>query len=150
MGLLDIFKWGLRNQSEHLSIYSNNEELYNAALSLWNSLEIASFYAIVALIVIGLLLPCFYYYVYNKWPGRKYSIQHWILWLVITLFLTIVVNIFLGRIIVTSTLKEKLEFIWNISIISGIYAILMYLVVSIIICNSPVPTNAYRFLKIGK
>lgn len=150
MGLLDLFKWGLPNQGEYLNRYRDNESLYNMARSFWDSLESASIYFIVAFIAIGLALVCFYYYVYNKWPGRKYKIQHWALWLGITAVVTIIATIGLGSAIVSSNLQEKFGFILRISLISGIYAILIYFVASLIICNIPVSTNAYRFLKIGK
>ncbi len=147
---MDLYKWGLPNQGEYLNKYRDNESLYNMARSLWNSLDSELFYFMITFMAIGLVLVCFYYYVYNKWPGRKYRIQHWALWLGITGVVTIIAILCLGSALVTSNLQEKFGFILRISLISGIYAILIYFVASLIICNIPVPTNAYRFLKIGK
>ena len=150
MGLLDLYKLGLPSQAEHLNRYRDNGTLYNMARSFWNSLDSASIYFMIAFLAIGLALVCFYYYGYNKWPGRKYKIQHWALWLGITAALTVAVTLILGSAIVTSNLQEKFGFLLRISLINGAYAILVYFIASLIICNIPVPTNAYRFLKIGK
>lgn len=150
MGLLDLYKWGLPSQAEHLNRYRENEPLYNMARSFWNSLDSASIYFMIAFLAIGLALVCFYYYGYNRFPGRKYRIQHWALWLGITAALTIIVTLVLGSAIVSTNLQEKFGFLLRISLINGVYAILVYLLSSVVICNIPVPTNAYRFLKIGK
>ena len=56
----------------------------------------------------------------------------------------------LGNVMVSSTLKEQVGFILRISLINGLYASAVYFIASFVICNLPVPTNAYRFLKIGK
>lgn len=150
MGLLDLYKWGLPGQAEHLNRYRDNEPLYNMARSFWNSLDSASIYFFVLFIALGLILVCFYYYGYNKWPGRKYKVQHWALWLGITAVVTILLTLVLGSAIVSTNLQEKFGFLLRISLINGVYAILVYFIASLIICNIPVPTNAYRFLKIGK
>ena len=150
MGMLNLYDWGLPNQTEHLVRYKDNEPLYNMARSLWNSLDSASIYFLATAFSVAVLLVCYYYYVYNKLSGRKYRIQHWVIWLVITAVSTFGLTMILGNAIVSSTLKELGEFILRISLINGLYASLIYLIASFIICNIPVPTNAYRFLKIGK
>ena len=150
MGLLDLYKWGLPSQAEHLNRYRNNESLYNMARSFWNGLDSASIYFLMFFLVIGLALVCFYYYGYNKWPGRKYKVWHWALWLGITALLTILVTFVLGSAIVPTNLQEKSGCLLRISRINGAYSILVYFIASLVICNISVPTNAYRFLKIGK
>ena len=150
MGLLDLYKWGLPSQAEHLNRYRDNDALYGMARSFWNSMDSASIYFLIAFLAIGLALVSFYYYGYNRWPGRKYRIQHWALWLGITTALTIAVTFVLGSAIVSTRLPEKIGFLLRVSIINGVYSIIVYFVASLIICNIPVPTNAFRFLKIGK
>lgn len=150
MGMLTIYDWGLPNQTAYLNNYNNNVPLYNAARSLWNSLDSASMYLFVTAIFVAVLSACYYYYGYNKLPGRKYRIRHWVIWLVITAVATILATILLGNAMVSSTLNEKFEFILRISLINGLYASLIYFIASLIICNLPVSTNAYRFLKLGK
>ena len=150
MGLLDLYRWGLPSQGQHLNKYKDNESLYNMARAFWNNLDSASIYFIVTFIALSLILVCFYYYGYNKLPGRKYKIQHWTLWLGITAVATIVITYLLGSVIVSSNLSEKVGFLVRISLINGVYSIALYIIASLIICNIPVPTNAYRFLKIGK
>ena len=82
--------------------------------------------------------------------ARKYRIRHWVIWLVITAVVTIGLTMILGNAMVSSTLKEQVGFILRISLINGLYASAIYFITSFIICNLPVSTNAYRFLKLGK
>lgn len=150
MGLFDLFKWGLPSQAEYLNRYRDNESLYNMARSFWNSLESSSIYFFLLFIALGLFLVCFYYYGYNKWPGRKYKVWQWGMWLGITAVVTVLLTFVVGSVIVSTNLQEKTGFLFRISLINGLYSILIYLVSSLVICNIPVSTNAYRFLKIGK
>lgn len=150
MGLLDLYDWGLPNQGAHLNRYSGNDQLYNMARSLWSNLESSAIYFMIMSIAIGILIASFYYYVYNRLPGRKYKTRHWNLWWSVTYFLTVIATLVLGWFIVTSSLQEKFGFLLRISLVNGVYAMAIYFIASLIICNIPVPTNAYRFLKIGK
>lgn len=151
MGLLNnLYDWGLPNQNQYLAERKDNEALYNQARSLWNSIDTANIYFLVTAFAVAMILVCFYYYVYNKLPGRKYRITHWAIWLAVTAVLTIILTFVLGDVLVNSGLNEKSGFILRISLINGLYASVIYLIASLVICNLPVPTNAYRFLKFGK
>ena len=150
MGMLNLYDWWLPNQAEHLVRYKDNEPLYNMARSLWNSIDFASMYFLATAIAVAFVLVCYYYYGYNKLPGRKYRRRHWLIWLVITAITTIGLTMILGNAMVSSTLKEQVGFILRISLINGLYASATFFIKSFIICNLPVPTNAYRFLKLGK
>ena len=150
MGMLNLYDWGLPNQAEHLVRYKDNEPLYNMARSLWNSLDYASTCFLATAVAVAFALVCFYYYGYNKLPGRKYRRRYWVIWLVITAIATIVLTMILGNAMVSSTLNGQAGFILRISLINGLYASVIYFILSFIICNLPAPTNAYRFLKLGK
>ena len=150
MGMLNLYDWGLPNQAAHLSGYKNNDSLYNTARLLWNNLDSASMYFLATAIIVGLIIVAYYYYGYNKLPGRKYKISHWAIWLGVTALVTLLLTMVWGNIFVPSTLKEQSGFILRVSLINGLYASAVYFISSFIICNIPVPTNAYRFLKIGK
>ena len=150
MGMINLYDWGLPNQAQHLVRYKDNEPLYNMARSLWNSLDSASMYFFATAFAVAVVFVWLYYYVYNKGAGRKYKVSHWAIWLVITAVATIGFTMILGNTMVSSTLNEQVGFILRISLINGLYASVIYFIASFIICNLPVPINAYRFLKIGK
>ena len=150
MGMLNLYDWGLPNQAQHLASYKDNEPLYNMVRSFWSSLDSASVYFFATALVIAIIVVCYYYYVYNKLPGRKYKISHWAMWLGVTAVMTTLLTMVLGNVMVTSSLKEQTGFILRVSLINSLYASVIYLVISFVFCNLPVPTNAYRFLKIGK
>lgn len=150
MGMLNLYNWGLPNQAEHLARYKDNEPLYKMARSLWSSLDSASIYFLATAFAVAVVIVCYYYYGYNKLPGRKYRVFHWAIWLAITVVTTIGLTMILGNVMVSSTLNEQAGFMLRLSLINGLYASAIYFITSFIICNLPVPTNAYRFLKIGK
>ena len=150
MGMLELYKWGLPNQGAHLNRYQDNEQLYNMARSFWASLDSAAIYFMLVFIIAGLSHACLYYYGYNKWPGRKYKIWHWVMWLLITSGVAFLATFILGNLIVSSNLQEKVGFLVRLSLINGIYGMFVYFIASLVICNLPVPTNAFRFLKFGK
>lgn len=150
MGMLDLYSWGLPNQGAHLQRYRDNDSLYNMARAFWSNLDSAAVYFMVVFLILGIAIACFYYYGYNKFPGRKYKVQHWTIWLLITAAATILVTLGLGSAIVNSNLQEKFGFLLRISLINGVYALAVYFISSVIICNLPIATNAYRFLKIGR
>ncbi len=150
MGVFNLYDWGLPSKAAYLNRYQGDDNLYNAARSLWNSMDTAGIYFLISAIAVGLILVLFYYYGYNRFPGRKYKISHWAIWLGITSVVTILLTLIFGNILVSSNLKEQSGFILRISLINGLYSAVVYLLATLIICNIPVPTNAYRFLKIGK
>lgn len=150
MGMLGIYKWGLPNQGAYLSRYQGNEQLYNMARSFWESLESAAIYFLVFFIVFGIAGACIYYYWYNKGAGRRYKVWQWAMWLGITSVFIFAVTLIFGNISVSSNLQEKFGFLIRISLINCIYGICVYFISSLVICNIPVRTNAFRFLKIGK
>lgn len=150
MGMLDLYRWGLPNQGAHLNKYSQNDSSFKMALDFWSNLDIAAIYFMAVFLILGIAVACFYYYGYNKFPGRKYKVQHWTLWLIITAVATILVTLGIGSVIVNTALLEKFGFLLRISLINGGYALGVYFISSVIICNLPIATNAYRFLKIGR
>ena len=84
MGMLNLYDWGLPNQAEYLARYKDNEPLYNMARGLWTDLNSASLYFLITAIVVAIVAVCYYYYGYNKLPGRKYRVSHWAIWIGIT------------------------------------------------------------------
>ena len=148
--MFDFYDWVLPNQAQHLNMYKDTESLYNFARNLWNSLDSISIYFFVAACAIAFGCALYYYYGYNKLPGRKYRISHWVIWLGITFAATFIATFILGYALVSSPLKETTGFLLRLSLINGGYALPVYFLVSFVICNLPVRTNAYRFLKIGK
>ena len=152
MGMLNLYDWILPDsQAELLSKYKDNEPLYNMARSFWNSLDSASMFFFIIAFVVAVIVAYIYYYPYNRKAGRRYKVSKWAWGLAITAIITFVATIISGYILVSSTLKERFDFIIWISFINGVYAIVSYLVVSFFICKyiyKLYPTNAYRFLDI--
>ena len=72
------------------------------------------------------------------------------MWLLITSGVAFLATFILGNLIVSSNLQEKVGFLVRLSLINGIYGMFVYFIASLVICNLPVPTNAFRFLKFGK
>lgn len=150
MGMMNLYEWGLQNKNAFLNGYKDNDVLYKQALSLWSKLDSACIYFLLIAIGVGVIIAIYYYYDYNRRPGRRYRISRWLIWLGISALVTFVLTMVLGNIIVKSNISEVQSFLVTISLINSLYSVITYFVISFIICNIPVPTNAYRFLKIGK
>ena len=146
-----MYDWFLPNsQAELLSKYKDNEPLYKMARSFWNSLDSASMVFFIIAFVVAVAVAYIYYYPYNRKAGRRYKVSKWAWGLAITAIITFVATIISGYMLVSSTINEQVGFILRISLINGLYAAIIYFIASFIICNLPVSTNAYRFLKLGK
>ncbi|MCM1176346.1 MAG: hypothetical protein NC308_03195 [Clostridium sp.] len=151
MGFFDIFyKWILPKQGAFLAKYQGNEQLYNMARSFWTDLENEAIPFLLIMLGIGILSALFYYYVYCNKPGRRYRIRHWILWMSLVAILTFFGTWGIGALLVDGLFSEKTKFLVGISFENLIYSIGLYFITSVVICNIPVNTNAYRFLKFGK
>lgn len=150
MGMIDFYAWLLPNKNAFLNKYKENDTLYNQALSFWNSLDSACMIFLITSIVMGFIAAVYYYYGYNRLPGRKYKIVHWLIWLGITAIATIGITMLLAYLSVKTNLSDLSSFSLRISLANSIYALAIYFISSFIICNIPTPTNAYRFLKIGR
>jgi hypothetical protein len=67
-----------------------------------------------------------------------------------TLLFTLVVTISIELCFANTSLNGALWIEWKVALINIIYAVLAFCGMSFVWCNTPLPTNAYRYLKIGK
>lgn len=150
MSIIGLYGWILPGKGELLARYRDNDALYNSAVSLWNSVEDSSFVFLIIAVVTGVLFSCLYYYLYNIFPGRKYRLRHWFIWLAMAAAISFALTLGAGYGLVQSNLQEKSSFLMKISFVNAMYSVIIYFVTSFISCNIPLKTNAFRFLKIGR
>ena len=128
---------------------NQSDEMRDVALSAWSDLSAVAPIFIIIMVAGGLGLAAYYYTAYNNQPGRHYTPKHWAIFYAINI---------IGVLILTwlvAWLAQKDYGINGLGDIRGrlvacntLYAIGLYLIVSLIWCNTSLKTNAYRLLKI--
>lgn len=146
MKLLKLYQWIAGKMTDFLSQFQNNDSFYQQARTFWNKLDGISMILLIIFIVLGILFAFFYYKPYNNIPGRHYTPKHWILFLCVTCIVTFLLTFVFEYIAVAPKLKGALMLEMEIALCNGIYASVLYFLVSVLWCNA-FPTNAYRLFK---
>ena len=147
----NLYGWLLPKQAEFLNHYKGNDQQFNMARQLWNSLDQSAVFFLAIFVVLGILISAYYYGPYNKRPGRHYKVSKWLLWLIVAAAACFVVTLGVGLLCAETKLAAKYGLVLRIAAENTIYAVGMYFIFSFIRCNIRTwKTNAYRFLKIGK
>lgn len=148
--MFKLYQWLLPKKGDFLQQFEGDEDLYNLALSMWSSLESSALYFILIFAIVGLLGAIWYYYAYTQiHGGRKWRVGHWFIWFAVVYFLTSAATLIIGDLIVNNG-PERMDFLVRISLFNGIYALGIYFLLSLVACNIPLHTNAYRFLQFKK
>ncbi len=87
-----------------------------------------------------------YYKPYNNMAGRHYKWKYWSFFLVAN-FLSVALLTNLSSYFVDSTLTDQGTFFTRLIFLNAFYSIPCFVLLSIIVCNTSIKTNAYKFLK---
>lgn len=147
MKLLDLYQCFAGTKSDFTKPFQENEALFSQAKSFWSHLEGSMIFVIAIFIVLGISLAYTYYKPYNESPGRHYKPSHWLVFLAITFFATLLITWGFEYIAVKPVLKGAGMLEFKIAILNAIYSSALYFAVSFIWCNWGT-TNAYKYFKI--
>jgi len=143
--MFKLYEWFLPKHTTFIGKYVGN--LRDMAEALWDEISSASGSFFVVCVIVAIVFASIYYYAYNRLPGRKYRVVHWFVFLAIQSVIVFLVTLVMAAIMVTGGINEKTAFLFRISALNASYAAVVYWAASVLICNLPIPTNAYRFLK---
>lgn len=146
MKLLSLYKPFAGTMSDFTKNFEKNDALFNQAKAFWRQLDDFTIFIFVTLLAIGIGGAAYYYSVFNNLPGRHYKPKYWGIFLLMTFIATLVVTIFFEYLVVHPSLSGAFWLECRIAFGNAIYASLLYVIVSILWCNS-FPTNAYRIFK---
>lgn len=146
MKLLKLYSWITGTMADFAKPFSENKALYNQAKGLWNKLENSSLVIVLIFLVLGIALAAYYYTSYNNKPGRHYTPKHWILMFLATAIVTFLVTLGFEYLAVEPKINGAFLLEVKIAIANALYAVLIYLLTSIVWCNT-LPTNAYKMFK---
>jgi len=146
MKLLKLYSWITGTMADFAKPFSNNKALYNQAKVFWNKLENSSLVIVLIFLVLGIAWAAFYYTSYNNNPGRHYTPKHWALMLLVTVVVTFLVTLGFEYLAVKPKINGAFLLEVEIAIANALYAVLVYLLTSIVWCNT-LPTNAYKMFK---
>jgi uncharacterized membrane protein len=111
----------------------DNEELKAQADLLWRQLDGTLFWLFFGALVLGILIAYVYYGPFNERPGRHYQIKWWVLFVVITLGVTLLSSVALEYTMTSTHLKSNVaSLFWLCALNNAIYGIVIYLIVSVI------------------
>lgn len=146
MKLLKLYSWITGTMADFAKPFSGNKALYNQAKGFWNKLENSSLVIVLIFLILGIAWAAYYYTSYNNSPGRHYTPKHWILLLLATVVVTFLVTLGFEYLAVEPKINGAFLLEVKIAIANALYAALVYLLTSIVWCNT-LPTNAYKMFK---
>lgn len=151
MKWINIYTWLTSLSFSNFSKpFKDNEVLYKQARSFWNQLDQSSLLFLLIGLAIALIVVIYYYTTFNNYTGRRYKPKYW--WLSMLVAGIAVLAITLGVEVSLAPPRLQGAFIveLKIALVNAFYGLLLFFVTSFCWCNSPLPTNAYRYLKIKK
>lgn len=149
MKLLSLYPFA-GSATDFTNQFKNNEALFNQARAYWNKLQGSSIIILIIFIVLGIAMAITYYQPYNNQPGRHYKPTHWLCFLGGTFVLTFLLTWCFLHFAIPSSLSGVFMLHVKIALNNALYASFIFFVCSWIWCQSKLPTNACRFLKIKK
>ena len=146
MKLLKLYSWITGTMADFAKPFSENKALYNQAKGFWNKLENNSLLIVLIFLVLGFAWAAYYQTSYNNSPGRHYTPKHWILLLLTTVIVTFLVTLGFEYLAVEPKINGAFLLEVKIAIANALYAAFIYLLTSIVWCNT-LSTNAYKMFK---
>ena len=146
MKLLKLYSWITGTMADFAKPFSENKALYNQAKGFWNKLENNSLLIVLIFLVLGFAWAAYYYTSYNNSPGRHYTPKHWILLLLTTIVVTFLVTLGFEYLAVEPKINGAFLLEVKIAIANALYAAFIYLLTSIVWCNT-LSTNANKMFK---
>lgn len=148
MKLFDIYSKVIGSKASFLNGFQNNDELYAQAQSFWSKLESNAYIFLALFLLLGFGLSLYYYKPFNNRPGRHYQPKYWWIGMAICFVATLLITLLAAYLIAEPKLTGSLGLELKLSLINGLYAVILYFVTSFIYCNGGFTTNAYRYLKL--
>lgn len=138
------FAWLAPTKSDFLSRFSGDgtdSELYRRAEQLWAALDERALWCLVALIIFAIASALYYYFWFNKKPGRHWRPKYWLVFLAVEVGLAALVTF--GIIATAKPAVSGLTALaMRVALCAAIYAALVYWLCSVVIRHTR-KTNAY-------
>lgn len=147
MKLFDVYGWAIGPKSEFTKPFRDNEELLEKANSFWKEVESYTLCYILTFVIIGIVLALVYYTYYNNKPGRHYHPKYWLMFGCFSLVFSFVATWLCQLLLLGTEIQGAVRLELTISSVNVLYVALLYLVMSVICCNT-LSTNAYKIFKI--
>jgi len=146
MKLMKLYSWIAGSLADFTRPFRDNEAMYKQARAFWDKLENYSMIIFLICLFLGIALACYYYKPYNNSPGRHYKLNHWLVFLLITVVLTFLVTLGFEYFAVPPKITDSFGLEAKIALGNAIYAAIVFFVTSVAWCNIG-STNACRIFK---
>lgn len=131
------------SKKEYLAKYADNETAKKVATKLWNSLDSQSWYLLLIMIAITIIVALLYFFPFNNRPGRHYLPKYWCSFGLGALFATFFATIIECHIAVNNVGFDY-SLLFNVAITNALYAFIIYVIISFLIFRSG-RSNAYPY-----
>ena len=146
-----FYEWALPKLTDYLNQYQDNEQMTKLVKAYWYQLQSYGLWFFLIAAVVALLLAYYYYGPYNNRPGRHYKSKYWLTRGGMAAACAFALTFCVGL-----TIKCHIPSIWRetigrITLMNGVYSIVVYLILSFVVCQFPMTfkTNAYPVLKLN-
>lgn len=150
--MLGLYRLFVGSKASFLAQFEGEgkETLYQQAMLFWNKLDSWSLLLFIVAIIIGLFGAWYYYVPYNKQAHRHYLVRHWVKFLVVNLVVCLVASGVFAFCVAKPIIMGAVPFLLKLAMGNALYAAFVYVLISLVWCNTGLNTNAYRFLKFKK
>ena len=147
MDLSTFYGWAISSTS--LADANKANGMRDAALVAWSHLSQFTLVFVALMLVSSIGMAIYYYTEYNNQPNRHYTPQQWALVGLVSIIISFVATLVFAYVMQkTGNIQGLFMLELKLAMCNTLYAAGFYLVTSFVCCNSPIKTNAYRFLKL--
>lgn len=140
INILTAITW-LFPKKDYLAKYADNESAKKAATRLWNSIDSGDMILVAAMFILTFAICWYYYFPFNNKSGRHYHPKYWGYFFAVS-FIFVLALSYAGCCMIAKNPGFDTGFLFKVSLLNAGYAVLVYLIMSMII-NRTGKSNAY-------
>lgn len=140
---MTVLTW-FTTKKTYLSPYMDDESAKKAATKLWNSIDNGDILLFGLMFLITILICIFYFFPFNKMPGRHYHPKWWAIFGIVSIIVSFAAT-YLGCNLIAKNPGFDCGFLIKVSAVNTLYSSLIYVIASAII-NRTGKSNAYPYI----
>ena len=143
MNMLTMLTW-FTSKKDYLKPFADNESAKKAATKLWTAIDTNDWIPFVLMIILTIAICLYYYFPFNKMPGRHYH-PKWCAMFCLVAVVLVFLSSFAECWLIAKNPGFDKGFLVKVSAVNVLYALLLDFIVSIFIIKSG-KSNAYPWL----
>lgn len=140
MNMLTMLTW-FTSKKDYLKPFADDESAKKAAMKLWTAIDSNDWIPFVLMVILTAIICLYYFFPFNKMPGRHYHPKWWGVFCGVSLLAIFVVSFFVCYLLAQNPGFDY-GFLFKVSAMNTIYALALYAILSWVI-NRTGKSNAY-------